>query len=109
MPATAAQAHTLPQQQSWRVGRRLRTSLMVSDNITGRDIAAVPLNRYSGNTQHEADARLISAAPDLLEMTKLLERFLVYELKKDAGDDEGARLKTVTLNLCRAAIAKAKA
>jgi hypothetical protein len=58
----------------------------------------------------EANAALIVAAPDLLEMTKLLERSLVYEIKKSEreGDDEGARLKSFTLAQCRAVINKAE-
>ena len=51
----------------------------------------------------------VNAHDDLLEMTRLLERSLIYEIKKNTteGDKEGAKLKTITLNLVRAALAKA--
>lgn len=58
----------------------------------------------------EANARLISAAPELLEQCKLFERCLVYEIagSERKGDDEGARLKGLTLAMLRAAIAAAE-
>ena len=58
----------------------------------------------------KAQRDLEAAAPDLLEMTKLLARVAEYEIrvKKQAGDDEGARMTTITLNLALAAIAKAE-
>src|SRR3546814_18263700 len=47
---------------------------------------------------------------ELLELAKLLERSLVFEIKKSEreGDDEGSRLKSTTLFMARAAIAKAE-
>ncbi len=58
----------------------------------------------------EGNARLIAAAPDLLKLAKLLERSLVYEIKKSdrEGDEEGARLKFFTLAEVREVIAKAE-
>jgi len=57
----------------------------------------------------EAVAKLFAAAPDLLEQTKLLERSLLYQIgvNRSEGDDEGARMKTLTLHFVRQAIAKA--
>lgn len=53
---------------------------------------------------------LIAAAPDLYRMTELLERFLVYEIKRSDldGDDEGATLKWGTLQEVRCVLAKAR-
>lgn len=58
----------------------------------------------------EANAGLISAAPELLELARLFESTIEYEIRKSEkdGDTEGANLKRVTLNLTRAAIAKAE-
>lgn len=52
----------------------------------------------------------VNCHDDLLEMTKLLERTVEYEIRvsKGAGDDEGARMKAITLNLVRGVIAKAE-
>ena len=57
-----------------------------------------------------ANARLIAAAPELLELAKLLERTVAYEIdiSKGAGDDEGARMKTLTLLHVCDIIAKAE-
>lgn len=46
---------------------------------------------------------------ELLDQVKLLERSLLYEIRKDesVGDDEGARMKSATLASVRATIAKA--
>jgi hypothetical protein len=48
-------------------------------------------------------------ADDLLAMTQLLERSLVYEIAKSKreGDDEGANMKRLTLVQVRAVLAKA--
>lgn len=55
-------------------------------------------------------AHMLAAAPELLQMVILLEQVIVYEMKRCEanGDDEGARLKIISLNMTRAAIAKAK-
>lgn len=62
------------------------------------------------DARYAANALLMAAAPDLLEMAKLFERCVEYEIRRSRkdGDEEGARLKTVTLNLIRNAIAKAE-
>lgn len=74
-------------------------------------IADVAVDINTSLAQAKRHARLIAAAPELLEMTKLLERSIVYEIKKSEreGDDEGARCKFITLAQARAAIAKAEA
>ena len=53
---------------------------------------------------------MLAAAPQLFEMVVLLEQSIVYQMKlsESHGDDEGARLKIVSLNMARYAIAKAK-
>lgn len=53
---------------------------------------------------------LAAAAPDLYRMTELLERFLVYEIRRSDldGDDEGANLKSFTLQEVRCVLAKAR-
>lgn len=59
-----------------------------------------------------ANARLIvhavNAHAELLEIAKLFERTIIYEIKKSKtdGDDEDARLETATLNVVRHAISK---
>jgi hypothetical protein len=53
---------------------------------------------------------LCNAAPDLLKVAQLFAKTIEYLIKVDMskGDDEGARLKTVTLNMIvLPAIAKA--
>lgn len=52
---------------------------------------------------------LIEAAPALLELARLFESCVVYEINRNekAGDTEGANLKRVTLRLIRDVIAKA--
>lgn len=47
---------------------------------------------------------------ELVGVVKLFESVILYEINKaeHEGDDEGARLKTVTLNMCRDLLAKAK-
>jgi hypothetical protein len=56
-----------------------------------------------------ANVRLIISAPDLLELARLFERAAEYEIrrKQTAGDDEGVRLTTLTLNMIRETIANA--
>lgn len=54
-------------------------------------------------------ARLNIAQGPLLDMARLLAQVCEYEIRKARADDdeEGARLKTITLNLANEAIAKA--
>ena len=75
-------------------------------NSTAGDLCTVW--NVTGNAL--ANARLIAAAPDLLKLAKLLERALVYEIKKAdrEGDDEGAQMKFLTLADVREVIAKAE-
>lgn len=77
---------------------------------SGRHVADCWTHANFSREACQEHARLIAAAPELLDWVKLFERSLVYEIAKSqkAGDDEGARLKTVTLNLVRATIAKAE-
>lgn len=58
----------------------------------------------------KANAHLVAAAPDLLEMVKLLEKSLEYYIAIDqrAGDEDSARAKTITLNIVRVSISKAE-
>jgi hypothetical protein len=50
-----------------------------------------------------ADAQLMSAAPKLLKMVQLFAKSVEYEIRKDK-DEEGRRMKTLTLNLIRETI-----
>lgn len=54
----------------------------------------------------------VNSHDELLELAKLFRKSVEYEIRvnrTDAGrDEEGARLKTITLNLIRDAIAKAE-
>lgn len=81
-------------------------------NAAKSQIALVSKWRLSGpSSQDEAAANvhLIAAAPDLLEVAKHFEACIEFEMaaSRREGDDEGVRLKTISLNLTRAAIAKA--
>ena len=68
-----------------------------SVKASGYSIAAVWAKKGRSHPTAESiaeakiNARLIAAAPELLEQTKLFERCLVYEIKRSeaAGDDEG--------------------
>jgi hypothetical protein len=59
--------------------------------------------------EQAANAALLIAAPDLLELVQLFGRTVEYEIAKSEkqGDTEGASMKRLTANLIRAAIAKA--
>jgi hypothetical protein len=58
--------------------------------------------------EQKANARLIAAAPDLHALVRQFERTVEYLITKDRhkDDEEGARLKTFTLNLIRDVLAK---
>ena len=60
--------------------------------------------------QRQRERRLADAAPDLLELAKLFEKAVEYEIRRSAKslDAEGTRLKQITLNLIRQTIAKAE-
>lgn len=56
------------------------------------------------------DADLIAAAPELLNVATVFASSLEYLIAIDRknGDDEGASMKGITLNVVRSAIAKAE-
>jgi len=70
----------------------------------------LPLDDEVPLEQRRANAFLISAAPDLLELAKQFKATAEYYIRESrkSSDEEGARLKTVTLNMINAAIAKAE-
>jgi hypothetical protein len=49
----------------WAVGRKFSTFWIITGY--GKDVASVKLSRFVDNSTNEANARLIAAAPDLLE------------------------------------------
>lgn len=64
---------------------------------------------YLGGTeQRDRNAAVMAAGPAMVELIQLFERSIVYEISKDkkSGDDEGARMKTITLNMVRALLAR---
>lgn len=54
--------------------------------------------------------KFLTNAPDLIEIARLFEQTIEYEIRRSLhdGDDEGARLKTLTLHMVRAALARAE-
>jgi len=76
-----------------------------SDNQT-----VVGFSTRSPNDKWSCNARLIAAAPELLEQCELFKRNLEYQIAVDAskGDQEGVNLKKFTLETITAAIAKAE-
>lgn len=64
----------------------------------------------NGDGDQVGNAALIEAAPDLLELAKLLQRTVEFELRRSekTDDDEGTRLKRITLHMIRTKIAKAE-
>lgn len=57
--------------------------------------------------------RAVNLHDELVEHVRLLERFMVYEIKRqerdNPADDEGIKLKSLNLNLIRATLAKVDA
>lgn len=55
-------------------------------------------------------ANAIAAATEMVWMVELLERTVLYEIKRSSneGDDEGVRLKLITLAEIRAVLAFAR-
>jgi hypothetical protein len=83
----------------------------VYSTATNQCVAAIHI---AGNPACEdawpADARLIAAAPELLALAHEYRRAVEYYIAADmkSGDREGARMKTITLNMIDATIAKAE-
>lgn len=74
-----------------------------------RDTKAKAQKACDDANKHHRQTILHEAAPAMLELVKLFERSVQYEIKgslKD-GDVEGARMKTITLNMIRDGIANA--
>jgi hypothetical protein len=71
----------------------------------GQRIASISTNIMD---QIEIGA-VMAKSLELLEWTRLLERALVYEIGKcrNIGDNEGVRMKIITLNMVRATISEA--
>lgn len=88
---------------------------LVEQHTTGRIIALCDVGKKHGQFRIDgeevrANARLIAAAPELLEAARLLARTCEYQIRvyRQAGDEEGARMTTATLNMTLATIAKAE-
>ncbi len=62
------------------------------------------------SAEAKANARLIAAAPELLEIAERFKRTIEFMIRVDEknGDDEGANLKRVTLTEVNATLAKAR-
>lgn len=95
----------------WRVfTTRDGNKIIGIGEATGEGIVDCGFGIWRGGDEEAlANANLISSAPDLYDLVKLFQRSVEYEIRRSEkdGDREGARLKTVTLNLIRAALAKA--
>ena len=83
-----------------------------SDTRRGRisQVLARVTAAISWRAESEANAHLIAAAPGLYEAAKLFEKTILYEIARSQsdGDEEGARMKTVSLNVLRETLAKAE-
>ena len=93
-------------------GDRLAPINMPSNGIRVAEVRFKRVGRggqFAKSKTDEANARLISAAPEMLDLLNLFERSVEYEIRSSRtdGDEEGARMKTITLNLIRACITKA--
>jgi hypothetical protein len=67
----------------WRT-RRLKRSIEIFWPETGQRVAGVPLSEFVENSGNEANARLIAAAPDLLDALKAV--LSVADRKTDEFD-----------------------
>lgn len=83
---------------------------MIADDRSGYVLGSGVSTLAVARGYTDANVRLIAAAPDLLELAKLFERSVLHYIALDMhiGDEEGARMKTVTLNMVRAVIARAE-
>ena len=86
-----------------------QTILGIGEADGAEGITDAQFGLWRDGAEREANARLIAAAPELFELVKLFERTIEYEIRKSslAGDDEGARMKAVTLGMVREVLAKA--
>ena len=66
--------------------------------------------RKASAAKLKAEIALNKAAPELLELAKLLRRTIEYQIRCDAkdGDEEGAGLKALTLSQVNETIARAE-
>jgi hypothetical protein len=103
--------HVFDGQNTTKIFKRGRTVCAYPQGEKKWGSMAVAYCDYHTSELAEANASLIAAAPDLLELARLFQASVEYEIKKSraAGDEEGARLKTITLNMIRAALSKAGA
>jgi hypothetical protein len=67
---------------------------------------------FKDSATRDANGFLLAAAPELYAQVEQFERVAVYEIEKlkrqNPEDDEGVRLRTLNLNLIRAALARAR-
>lgn len=96
------------------IARMSREPLTV--DIRGSSVRVVTGSNYTvanisqGMNDRVAYARLFAAAPDLLALAEMFEKTVAYYagIDRKNGDDEGARLKTLTLYGIKETIAMAK-
>lgn len=95
----------------WEAIGNLVRSPMSTDEETGgsgggfllAEVYGIELTKYT--EEAKANARLIAAAPDLLEACKLVVEY--YPAFGHLGDCEARELSAIAIKTCRAAIAKA--
>ena len=96
-------------EKDWMVGGPGGERIFAAGSGSGYQQIAVTEKRL-GKARRARVGRLIAAAPDLLELAKLFEKSIRYQIQVvgKRGDHEGARMMTVTLNtVVLPAIAKA--
>lgn len=78
--------------------------------VTTQEDGAPDICHIGNGPSGPYNARLIAAAPELLEHTKRFALTLEYYIRRDQndGDTEGATLKSLTLAMVREIIAKAE-